>query len=64
MGLDKFDIISYVNHFMKEHHLENEGNDLPIINCEINESDKTANIEFSSVEETNLMYKLVSFKFF
>lgn len=49
---------------MKEHHLANEGNDTPVINCDINEEDKTANIEFASVEETNLMYKLGSFKFF
>ncbi|KAL4502294.1 hypothetical protein ABPG72_011881 [Tetrahymena utriculariae] len=64
LGLDKLDIISYVNHFMKEKHLANEGNDTPVIDCEINEENKTANIEFSSVEETNLMYKLGSFQFF
>lgn len=64
LGLDNIDIISYISNFMKENALANEGNDNPVLNCEINEEDKTANIELSSVEETNLMYKLMTFKFF
>lgn len=64
LGLDKIDIISYINNFMKENSLANEGNQNPVLNCEINEEDNTINIELSSVEETNLMYKLMSFKFF
>lgn len=49
---------------MKENFLANEGNEIPILDCEINEEEKTANIELSSVEETNLMIKVISFKMF
>jgi len=64
LGLDKIDVISYVSNFMKENSLANEGNANPVLACEINIEDGTANLELSSVEETNLMYKSMSFKFF
>jgi len=49
---------------MKENALANEGNANPILACEINVEDGTANLELASVEETNLMYKLMTFNFF
>ncbi|EGR34136.1 hypothetical protein IMG5_023600 [Ichthyophthirius multifiliis] len=63
-GLDKIDIISYITNYMKEKALANNDNPNPVLNCEINEEDKTANIELSSVPETNLMYKLGKIIFF
>lgn len=48
------DIISFITNFMRTNYLANPGNQVPVLDCETNEEDKTANIEFSSVEETNL----------
>ena len=49
---------------MQEKSLANNDNKNPVLNCEINEEDKTVNIELSSVPETNLMYKLGTIYFF
>lgn len=58
MGLREKDIKSVVSDFLLANYLTDEGNTEPILECELNEQDKTAVVECSSVEEATRFSKI------
>jgi len=58
LGLTSIDIRRLVTEFMMKNYLNDTSNTNPILNCEISEKERSANLELSSVEETNRLCKL------
>lgn len=58
LGLSNSDIRRLVTEFMIRNYLNDQNNVNPILSCEVSEKEKTANIELSSVEETNRLCKI------
>ena len=57
LGLREADIRSLVSEFLITNYLSDQGNTDPVLECELNASNKTAIIECSSVEEANRFSK-------
>jgi hypothetical protein len=60
LGLKENDINLIVSKYILDNFLNDPGNTRPVVACEVNSQFNTANIELSSVEETEKFIKIES----
>lgn len=58
LNLREEDVLRVVNDFLIRNYLNDEGNQTPVMQCELNHANKTAVVELSSVEEASRLAKI------
>lgn len=58
IGITEDDLRNLITRFMAQNYLKDEMNSCPVVNLEINETDRNVAVELSSVEETCRICKL------